>query len=69
MRGGFRYAVGVTIQVTLDWPDPATAVKLAMQTQVSVALLDSGDNVGGGSRATALSFSENCCGRRLKVGW
>jgi microcystin degradation protein MlrC len=36
--------------LTLDLPDPATAVKMAMESdKFPVALLDSGDNVGGGS--------------------
>ena len=56
-------------KLTLDLPDPATAVKLAMENgKFPVAMLDSGDNVGGGSPGDSTFILKNCCARRCKVG-
>ena len=46
-------------QLTPDLPNPAEAVRLAMNaTATPVALFDAGDNVGGGSAATC---DAGCC--------
>jgi microcystin degradation protein MlrC len=56
-------------KLTLDLPDPATAVKLAMENgKFPVAILDSGDNVGGGSPGDSTFILKELL-RQKAQGW
>jgi microcystin degradation protein MlrC len=56
-------------KLTLDLPDPATAVKLAMENgKFPVAILDNGDNVGGGSPGDSTFILKELL-RQKAQGW
>jgi len=51
-------------ELTRNLPEPATAVAEALKSERRpVVLVDTGDNIGGGSPATALSCWPSCCVR------